>query len=124
MRAQWRAPYKTHTPYPANLPPDERAAWDMESEAEVNLARKLKIINKSAYLTEKIDNVWDDWWRRRDQTQDLNQVWDVNRDGTTNHKLRQERQEVVDLRLKEVRVAELDRQVWESLMPARWARMP
>ena len=45
-------------------------------------------------------------------------------DGTTNHKLRCERLKVVDLRLKEVHAAELERQVWESLRPAECARMP
>ena len=76
MRARWRALSKNHAPYPANLPQNKRATWDLKSEAEVTLARKLKILNKAPFLTETIDNVWDNWWRHRDQEQDWDQVWD------------------------------------------------
>ena len=60
--ARWWSPSKTCAPYLADLPQSERAMWDLKSEAEVALARKLKIINLRTFLTEDNNPIWDNWW--------------------------------------------------------------
>ena len=41
--------------------------WDLKSEAEVILARKLKGINEEGSTSLRQWNIWDKWWLRRDQ---------------------------------------------------------
>ena len=123
MGARWRAPSDTHAPYPANLPKSEQATWDLKSEAEVDLARKLEIINNQCFLTEESDPIWDNWWHHHNQVQDRDRLWDCQLDGTINESSRRKRQEIVDLRLGEVRQMEHEWQVWKSLNPTRQAQM-
>ena len=61
MGARWRAPSNTRAPYPQDHPTSKRALWDLKSEAEVALARKVKIINMRLFLIENSDTIWDNW---------------------------------------------------------------
>ena len=63
----WRASSKTRAPYPDDLPISERALWDLKSNAEVTLARKLKRINKDVFIPRDGSSVWEKWWLRRNQ---------------------------------------------------------
>ena len=65
MLAEWRAPRETRAPYPDDLPISERTTWDLKSEAEVNLAKKIRTLNKN--FTPARCQLWDAWWLLRDQ---------------------------------------------------------
>ena len=126
MIEKWRAPSDTRAPYPPNLPIGEHTTWDLKSEAEVALAHMVKIVNEVECVpTEALTPLgnWDNWWKRRNQSQDLDAVWDNDKDGTIDHKLRQQHQELVDWRIEGVRADACTAQVRVSIN-AGWARMP
>ena len=63
ITAPWRAPSNTHAPYPEDLPVSERAIWDVKSEAKVELATKLRALNRAFIWTVRDDGgLWEKWW--------------------------------------------------------------
>ena len=72
-----RAPSEHRAPYPPHLPVEERAIWDLKSEAEVKLAQKVKKINEEDFFScmDGLDDLghWDEWWQR--QALCVGEVW-------------------------------------------------
>ena len=68
ITAPWRVPSGTRAPYPEDLPISKRAIWDAKSEAEVELATKLRALNE-AFVPQTVRDdatLWEKWWLRCD----------------------------------------------------------
>ena len=82
MIEKWRVPSDTRAPYPPNFTIGEHTTWDMKSEAKVSLAHTVKMMNEVDFFhTGELTPLgnWDNWWKRRDQSQNLDVVWDNNK---------------------------------------------
>jgi hypothetical protein len=114
MVGEWRAPSEHRAPYPPRLPVEERAIWDLKSEAEVMLAHKVKTLNETTNygLGPRDDQGhWTEWWQR--QALRVDEIWDNSdraeppeqRERYHAHQ-REIRQELIDEQLKGVRARE------------------
>ena len=91
----------------------------MKSEDEATLAHSVKMMNKvECFQMEGLALLgnWDNWWKCRDQSQDL----DRNNADTIDHKLHQE---TVDWRLEGICADEHAAQLRACIITGR-ARMP
>ena len=104
----WRAPSEHRAPYPPHLPMEERAIWDLKSDAEVKLAQKVKKINEEepCFCMDGLDDLghWSKWWQR--QALRVGEIWTRgNGTGTA------EQCEAYDRRLREMRTELVDEQL-------------
>ena len=115
MAMTWRAPSEHREPYPPLLPMEERAIWDLKSDAEVKLAQKVKKINEEepCFCMDGIDEPghWSEWWQR--QALRVGEVWTRGNGSDTaeeleryDGRLRRLRMELVDEQLVGVRARE------------------
>ena len=94
---------------------EERAIWDLKTDAEMRLAQAVKRINEEepCYCLDGIDEPgrWTEWWQRQELR--LDEVW-FRGNGPDNAEQREEsdrhqremRQELIDYKLRGVRVRE------------------
>ena len=108
MAETWMAPSEHRAPYPPRFPVEERAIWDLKSEAEVKLAQKAKKMNEEAPCLgmDGLDELgyWSEWWQC--QALRVGEVWNKGNGTDT-----VEQREKYDRRLQERRTELVDEQL-------------